>query len=62
MPGSLQMKAQWDVQYPYLVWLEWYNLLKSKYPTRISKMAPFPGTALMTTARVVEMRLTKINA
>ena len=59
---SLAMKAQWDVQYPYLVWLEWYNLLKSKYPSRINAMSPFSGTALMTTARVVEKRLTMINA
>ena len=56
------MKDQWDVQYPYLVWLEWYNLLKSKYPSRINAMSPFSGTALMTTARVVEKRLTMINA
>lgn len=55
------VKAQWDVQYPYLVWLEWYNTLKTKYPSHIAAMAPFSGTAFMTTPAVVEERLTKIN-
>lgn len=55
------MKAQWDVQYPYLVWLEWYQTLKGKYPSHINLMAPFSGTAFMTTKAVVEERLTKIN-
>lgn len=56
------LKTQWDVQYPYLVWLEWYKALQAKYPTKIREMAPFSGTALMTTKAVVEERLTKINA
>ena len=47
------VKAQWDVQYPYLVWLEWYNTLKTKYPSHIAAMAPFSGTAFMTTPAVV---------
>lgn len=56
------LKTQWDVQYPYLVWLEWYKALQAKYPRKISEMSPFSGTALMTTRAVVEERLTKINA
>lgn len=56
-----KLRAEWDVQYPYLVWLEWYRTLKAKYPSRIENMAPFSGTALMTTKAVVEERLTKIN-
>lgn len=56
------LKTQWDVQYPYLVWLEWYKALQAKYPTKIREMAPFSGTTLMTTKAVVEERLTKINA
>ena len=55
------LKTQWDVQYPYLVWLEWYQTLKAKYPSYINEMAPFTGTAFMTTKAVVEERLTKIN-
>jgi hypothetical protein len=58
----MDLKTQWDVQYPYLVWLEWYRTLRSKYPERINDMAPFTGTALMTTKAVIEERLTKINA
>ena len=56
------LKTQWDVQYPYLVWLEWYKALQAKYPTKINQMAPFSGMALMTTKAVVEERLMKINA
>ena len=58
---NLGIKTQWDVQYPYLVWLEWYQTLKAKYPSRIDEMAPFSGTALMTTKAVIEERLLKIN-
>lgn len=58
---NLGIKTQWDVQYPYLVWLEWYQTLKAKYPARIDEMAPFSGTALMTTKAVIEERLLKIN-
>lgn len=58
---NLGIKTQWDVQYPYLVWLEWYQTLKAKYPSRIDEMAPFTGTALMTTKAVIEERLLKIN-
>lgn len=43
------------------MWLEWYQTLKSKYPSRIDEMSPFSGTAFITTKAVVEERLTKIN-
>ncbi len=59
--ANLGIKTQWDVQYPYLVWLEWYQTLKAKYPSRINGMSPFSGTAFITTKAVVEDRLTKIN-
>ena len=59
--ANLGLKTQWNVQYPYLSWLDWYQLLKSKYPSRINAMSPFSGTAFMTTNAVVRERLTKIN-
>ena len=59
--ANLGLKTQWNVQYPYLSWLDWYQLLKSKYPSRINAMSPFSGTAFMTTNAVVKERLTKIN-
>ena len=59
--ASLNLKTCWNVQYPYLAWLDWYQVLKAKYPSRINSMSPFSGTAFMTTNAVVKERLTKIN-